>query len=346
MGSVIPVILSGGSGTRLWPVSTPAKPKQLQRLVGEQTLLQATACRLRSVPGVDFPVVVCGREQATTIERQLSEIDLAPRLLLVEPVGRNTAPAVAAAALTVPEEAVLAVFPSDHVIVDVEAFREAMGEAVAVARDGHLVTFGVVPDRPETGFGYIAPARPGVAAVERFVEKPDADAARRYVEAGYLWNSGMFVFTAAAIRAELARHCQGLLEAVAAAVDSARVDGAALFLGESFGGAPAISLDYAVMEKTDRAVVVPLDAGWSDLGSWAALWELTGHQQESVTVGDVFIHDSRRSYVRSETRPVAVIGVDDVVVVESEDGVLVVPRHRAQEVRAAAEWFRSRSEGR
>lgn len=339
--TIVPVILSGGSGTRLWPISTPTRPKQLHRLVGEQTMLQATANRLRGLEGVDDPLVVCGRRQVEEIRHQLSEIGLSPRLVLVEPEGRNTAPAVAAAALTCDDDEVLAVLPADHVIGEVSVFRAAAETAVITAGSGHLVTFGVVPDRPETGFGYIAPAHPGVAPVERFVEKPDAETARTYLEAGYLWNSGMFVFTAAAIRSELARHCGVLLNEVEGALLAGTAEGSTVLLGDRFLQAQSISLDFAVMERTDRAMVVPLSAGWSDVGSWAALFDLHGGGDGSVTVGEVFLRDSRGSYVRSESRPVAVIGVDDVVVVESEKGVLVVARERAQEVGDAARRFPS-----
>lgn len=343
MGTVTtPVILSGGSGTRLWPLSLPGRPKQLQALVGDDTMIQATVRRARLPGSSTAPVVVCNEHQASEIIDQLEAIDSSPQSVVIEPVARNTGPAVTAAALLLEPDAVMVVLPADHVIEDDGAFASALASAAEAAVDGHLVTFGVVPTRPETGFGYIevGDLREGTSEVKRFVEKPDQVTAAEFVSSGYLWNSGMFTFTAGAILEEMRRWEPQLVEAVAAAVEAARADhGVKVSLGDSFGQAPAISLDHAVMERTDRARVVTLDAGWSDVGSWQSLWEVADPAGGTVTVGDVHAVDVARSYVRSESRPVAVIGVDDVVVVETPDAVLVMDRRRAQEVRSAAEWF-------
>lgn len=347
MGTVTtPVILSGGSGTRLWPLSLPGRPKQLQVLVGADSMIQSTVRRARLQSGSTAPVVVCNDRQAAEIIDQLGAIGSSPQAVVIEPVARNTAPAVAAAAMLLDPEVVMAVLPADHVIEDDGAFETALASAIEAAVQGNLVTFGVVPTRPETGFGYIevGEQRGDTAEVRRFVEKPDSAAAVELVASGYLWNSGMFAFTAGAILGEMRRWEPQLVEAVAAAVETASREegGMRVRLGDSFGDAPSISLDYAVMERTDRARVVALDAGWSDVGSWQSLWEVLDPDGGTVTVGEVHAVDVERSYVRSESRPVAVIGVDDVVVVETPDAVLVVDRRRAQEVRSAAEWFAHR----
>ncbi len=345
---ITPVILSGGSGNRLWPLSVPERPKQLQSLVGDRSMIQSTATRTVGVDGVTRPVVVCNEAQVDEIRRQLAVVGTPPQLILVEPVGRNTAPAIAAVALALPPATVMAVFPADHVIRDGAAFRSALVTAIGAARQGLIVTFGIVPTRPDTGFGYIEATAPhqGVADVLRFVEKPDADTARSYLDSGrFLWNSGMFVFTAASIRAELERQVPDVLDAVASALEQAHPEGDVVGLAESFSVTRSISIDHAVMEGTDRAVVVPLDAGWSDVGSWQTLWEVASPEGDTVTVGDVHTIDVSGSYIRAESRPVAVIGLDDVVVVETADAVLVMNRHRAQEVRSAAEWFASLRQG-
>ena len=345
MATATPVILSGGSGTRLWPLSSATRPKQFHSLVGDETLIQAT---VRRVAGGESspPLVVCNRAHVAEVVAQLEEAGSPPSKVVVEPMGRNTAPAVAAAALALDPDTVMMVLPADHLIPDEEAFREAMSVAVEVAAGGSLVTFGVVPTRPDTGYGYIEPAGTEGPAhrVERFVEKPDADTAARYVAAGYLWNSGMFVFRADVILEELRRHEPAVVEAVAAALPTDAA-GTVVELGEEFGDSPAISIDHAVMERTDRAVVVPLDAGWTDVGSWNSVWEALAPEGGTVTSGEVLAVDVQRSYIRAESRPVAVIGLDDVVVVETPEGVLVMDRRRSQDVRLAAEWRASRDQG-
>lgn len=343
---VIPVLLSGGVGSRLWPLSRSTAPKQLQALLGDRTMIQATVERLEGISADLDPVVVCNRIHADIVDRQLAEIGWSPRLIIAEPVGRNTAPAVAAAAYSVPEEAVMVVLPADHVVTDRAAFRAAVGTAVEAARQGFLVTFGVRPHRPETGYGYI---RLGDRLgkwwkVDGFVEKPDHETARRYVaDGGHLWNSGMFVFTAATVRSELEKHAPEVVEAVSVALGESHREGRVATLGADFVRSPAISIDYAVMERTDRAVVVPLDAGWSDVGSWATLWEIEERDaDDNVVRGDAEVLDVHRSYVRSEGRLVAVVGLDDVVVVDTGDAVLVAARDRVQDVKRVVERLAAR----
>ncbi|HEX2152349.1 MAG TPA: mannose-1-phosphate guanylyltransferase/mannose-6-phosphate isomerase [Acidimicrobiia bacterium] len=344
MGSVItPVILSGGSGTRLWPLSLPTRPKQLQRLLGPETMIQATVRRAQLHEGSTAPIVVCNETQVALVVEQLTAIGSAPELVIVEPQGRNTAPAIAAAAMVLDPEVVMAVLPADHVIGDADAFGAALATAVEAAEEGLIVTFGVVPTRPETGFGYIeaAASEGGVAQVRRFVEKPDAETAERYLASGFLWNSGMFVFSAGSILEELRQWEPELVDVVSRAVAAAsgENDEPVIRLGVDFRAASSISIDHAVMERTSRAHVVALDAGWVDVGSWQSLWEVVATDGETVAVGPVMTRDVERSYIRAESRPVAVIGVDDVVVIETADAVLVVDRRHAQDVRTAADWF-------
>lgn len=306
-------------------------------------MIQATALRSGGVEGVTAPMVVSNEVQVAEIHRQLEAVDCPPGLTVVEPVARNTAPAVAAAALALDPDVIMAVFPADHVIADTDAFGDALEVAAREAADGRVVTFGVVPTRPETGFGYIEAGPPGgrgAFGLERFVEKPDLVTAESYLAAGnYLWNSGMFVFKAGVMVDELNRHVPEVLEHARRSLRPA--EAGVVRLGKEFADCPAISIDYAVMERTEKGAVVPLDAGWSDLGSWQALWETAGGGDEAITVGPVMAVDSHRSYLRAESKPVAVIGVDDVVVVETPDAVLVMDRRRAQDVRLAAEWFKS-----
>jgi mannose-1-phosphate guanylyltransferase / mannose-6-phosphate isomerase len=341
--SLVPVILSGGSGTRLWPLSLPHRPKQLQALSGERTMIQDTALRSAGLEGSRAPLVVCNEAQAAMIEVQLAAVGSAPSAIVIEPEARNTAPAVAAAAHLLEPETVMAVLPADHVITDVEAFRRSLTVAADAAAEGSIVTFGIVPTRPDTGFGYLEVGRldGGTAPLIRFVEKPDEQTAEEYVNAGYLWNSGMFVFTAGVMLEEMRRLVPEVEGAAGRAVEEARRNDGLVRLGGSFGAAPSISIDHAVMEHTERGRVVPLDAGWSDVGSWQALWEVTAPDGGTVAEGPVFSLDVERSYLRAESKPVAVIGLSDVVVVETPEAVLVMDRNRAQDVRAAAAWFSS-----
>jgi len=348
--NLVPVILCGGSGTRLWPLSRALYPKQLLALVGSSSLLQATVSRLAQLPGVvPSPTVICNEAHRFLVAGQLREAGAEP-VLILEPEGRNTAPAVAVAALAARRRAgadvLLLVLPADHVIRDAGAFATAVALARPAAEAGRLVTFGVVPTHPETGYGYIrTDVRPGgpapsVQPVREFVEKPDYETARRYVDSGtYLWNSGMFLFSADAFLAELAAHAPDIAASATRALDGAAGDAGCLVLQkDTFGACRRESIDYAVMEKTSQAAVVPLAAGWSDVGSWASLLEVTGRDaQGNALAGDVVAVDCADSYVRAESRLVAVAGLEGCIVVETRDAVLVVPRARAQDVKLIVE---------
>ena len=343
---LIPVILSGGSGTRLWPLSRELYPKQLLPLVGERTMLQETVARLDGMAGVAAPIVVCTESHRFMVAEQLRETGRPAQAIALEPVGRNTAPAVAVAALLALEKSdarfpdpVLLVLPADHVIRDVTAFRAAVACGLAAAQTGKLVTFGVVPDRPETGYGYIrrAPGAGPAFPVAEFVEKPDAATAQQYLASGeYYWNSGMFMFGARAYLDELKRHAPVMRAACEKAVAAAGrdLDFTRLPTAE-FGACPGDSIDYAVMEKTRAAVVVPLDAGWSDVGSWSALQDaLPTDAAGNVTAGDVIVEDAKGCYLHSTSRLIGAVGLENHVVVETKDAVLVAPRDRVQDVKA------------
>lgn len=338
MNDILPVILSGGSGTRLWPLSREAYPKQFLALAGEQTMLQATWERVAPIAGRP-PLVVANEEHRFVAAEQLQQLDVQPQAILLEPVGRNTAPAIAVAALeaTLEEgDPVLLVLPSDHVIADEEAFRAAVLSALPAAREGKLVTFGIVPTGPETGYGYIKASSGGaVRAVDRFVEKPDADTALQYVQAGeYFWNSGMFLFKASRYLAELERLHPEMLAASRNAWQLARRDTDFTRLDkDAFAAVPADSIDYAVMEKTNDAVVVPLDAGWNDVGSWTALRDVSAQDADgNAHHGDVIAIDCRNTYAYGE-RLIALVGLDDVIVVETDDAVMVGRSDRMQEIK-------------
>jgi mannose-1-phosphate guanylyltransferase/mannose-6-phosphate isomerase len=347
---LVPVILSGGSGTRLWPLSRELYPKQLLPLVGKRTMLQETAARVDGIADVGAPVVVCNESHRFMVAEQLRALGAAPGAILLEPVGRNTAPAVAVAALVASEAAresgaagsgdpVLLVLPADHVIRDVAAFQAAVAAGRIAAEAGKLVTFGIVPDRPETGYGYIRRAKGEGPAfpVAEFVEKPDLATAVRYVQSGeYYWNSGMFMFRASTYLAELKQFAPAMLVACEAAVAAATRDlDFTRLAADSFGACPGDSIDYAVMEKTRSAVVVPLDAGWSDVGSWSALQDaLPRDASGNVTAGDVIAEGTTGSYLHSTSRLIAAVGLTDHVVVETKDAVLVAPRDKVQDVKA------------
>ncbi len=335
---VQPVLLSGGSGTRLWPLSREAYPKQFLALAGERTMLQDTWERVAPLAAA-APIVVANEEHRFLAAEQLRLVGVEHAAILLEPVGRNTAPAIAAAALQAlagGDDPLLLVLPSDHVVRDVQAFRRAVETAAAVAGDA-LITFGIVPEAPETGFGYIqADAEgDGVRRVLRFVEKPDAATAQGYLDAGgYYWNSGMFLFRASRYLAELERFRPDILVAVRRAFETAKNDGDFIRLDkEAFAASPSDSIDYAVMEKTDHAMVLPVDIGWNDVGSWSALWEVSEQDGDgNAHHGDVIAVDTRNSYAYAR-RLVALVGVDDLVVVETDDAVLVARKDRVQQVK-------------
>lgn len=332
-----PVILSGGSGTRLWPLSRELYPKQLLCLTGKRTMLQDTALRLDGLQA-GAPIVVCNEEHRFLVAEQLRQLGTPARAIILEPVGRNTAPAIALAALKADPDDLLLVLPADHVIRDPAAFREAVKRALPAASSGRLVAFGIVPNAPETGYGYI---RRGAAdgnafRIVQFVEKPDATRARKFLASGeYYWNSGMFLFRADRYLAELDRFGPDIAESSRAAFAGARPDLDFVRVDKvTFQACRSDSIDYAVMEKTADAVVVPLDAGWSDVGSWDALHGAsTADASGNVKKGDVVAEDTAGCYVFAESRLVATVGLKDHVVVETKDAVLVAPRDRVQDVK-------------
>jgi mannose-1-phosphate guanylyltransferase/mannose-6-phosphate isomerase len=348
---IYPVILSGGSGTRLWPLSRAVMPKQLLPLVTDKTMLQETVLRVAGWPEMMAPLVVCGNEHRFLVAEQLREIGIKPLGIMLEHVGRNTAPAVAAAAhflRNIDPDAVMLVLPADHVINDNAAFAAAVSKAAALVEGGALATFGIVPLAPETGYGYIragaaTPGLDGGYQVARFVEKPDRETAQTFLsEGGYYWNSGMFLFRAERYLSELAQFAPAIAAAAEAAVrlgysdlDFCRLDEA------SFTMCPSDSIDYAVMERTADAVVVPADIGWSDVGSWSALWEVQQRDADgNVRRGDVYLDGVSNSLVRAENRIVAVIGVQDLVVVETKDAVLIAHKDHVQRVKQVVDHLK------
>ncbi len=338
MNDLLPVILSGGSGTRLWPLSRESYPKQFLPLVEDISMLQATWRRVAPLAG-RRPIVVANQEHRFMAAEQLREMGAEPSAILLEPVGRNTAPAIAVAALEALREgddALLLVLPSDHVIRDEAAFHAVVRAALPAAREGRLVTFGIVPTAPETGYGYIqAAAGEGVRAVAQFVEKPDRATAEDYLASGaYFWNSGMFLFRASRYLQELERLQPAMLSACRQALDEARRDTDFVRLqAEHFAACPSDSIDYAVMEKTDAAAVIALDAGWNDVGSWAALWEATAQDADgNAHHGDVIALNCRNTYAHA-SRLVAMIGLEDVVVVDTDDALLIAHRDQVQQVK-------------
>jgi len=340
MSPLIPVILSGGSGTRLWPLSRESHPKQFLPLLGELSLLQMTWLRLRGLPGAEAPLVVANEEHRFMVAEQLRLVGATPSALILEPVGRNTAPAIAVAALQAMAaggDPVLLVLPSDHVIADEEGFRAAILQALPAAEAGSLVTFGIVPTAPETGYGYInAAAGDGVRAVLRFVEKPDQVTAEQYVASGeYFWNSGMFAFRASRYLEELEKNQPRMVALAREALEKSTLDADFLRLDrDAFAACPADSIDYAVMEKTDRAAILPIDVGWNDVGSWSALWSVVEQDGDgNAHRGDVIARDCHNTLAISDKRLVALIGLSDVVVIDTDDAVLIAHKDRVQEVK-------------
>ena len=350
---IYPVILSGGAGTRLWPLSRAVLPKQLLPLVSGKTMLQDTALRLAGWADLMPPLLVCGNEHRFLVAEQMREINIAPLGILLEPSGRNTAPAVAVAAhylMALDPQAIMLVLPADHVIEDVVAFQAAMRRAAAMVNEGALATFGIVPTGPETGYGYIhggALLQGGQDCykVDRFVEKPDRETAQGCIDAGsYYWNSGMFLFRAERYLSELNEFQPAIASACEAAMrlgyrdlDFCRLDEAA------FASCPSDSIDYAVMEHTSHAVVVPSAIGWSDVGSWSALWEVQqGDADGNVLRGDVYVDGVSDTLVRAESRMVAVVGVKDLIVVETADAVLVVHKDQVQRVKQIVDHLKTK----
>ncbi len=361
MSSLHPVILSGGSGTRLWPLSRAAYPKQLLALAGTRTMLQATLERAMALAEGGLhshaSLLVCNQEHRFLVREQCLAVGHTPAAIYLEPAGRNTAPAIALAALHLAQgengdpDALMLVLPADHVITNQAAFSHAVAKATRAAQAGYLVTFGIQPTGPETGYGYIQAGHPlddapGAHAVTRFVEKPDRATAVQYLaEGGYTWNSGMFCFTAGRYLEELGQHRPDILAAATRAWQNREFDPEQGFCrpaGADFLACPSDSIDYAVMQPTTRAAVVPADIGWIDVGSWDSLWQIAAKDAQGNSIqGDVFASDTRNSYIRADSRLVAVIGLDDVVVVESPDAVLVMHKGKSQDIKQAIEHFKA-----
>ncbi|VAW62704.1 Mannose-1-phosphate guanylyltransferase / Mannose-6-phosphate isomerase [hydrothermal vent metagenome] len=353
-GVIIPVILSGGSGTRLWPVSRALRPKQLLPLVGDLTMIQETVTRLNGIDNLGSALIVCNEAHRFMIAEQMRECDIEPSGIILEPFARNTAPAVAVSAVSAmsqsaQQDVVILVLPADHVIQNIPAFHQAVNSAYKAAMEGKLVTFGIIPNAAQTGYGYIKAGESlenhsAVKMVEQFVEKPDKHTAQSYIEQGsYYWNSGMFMFKASSYLEELARFNPDMLAASSAALEHASTDLDFIRLdSSSFEKCPSDSIDYAVMEKTDKAVVLPVDIGWNDIGSWTALWEVgKSDSAGNVTHGDVCVVDSKNNYIHSESRLVSVVGVEDHVIVETPDAVLVAHKDAAQNVKDIVETLKA-----
>jgi mannose-1-phosphate guanylyltransferase/mannose-6-phosphate isomerase len=351
---IYPVVLSGGAGTRLWPLSRTFFPKQFHSLASDRTLFQETVARNRTDTGFAAPIVVCNEEHRFMIDEQLRQLDITPSCVLLEPVARNTAPAIAVAAIwlmATDPDAVMLVQPSDHVIGAAGGLHEAVARGLAVAEIGRLVTFGVRPSRPETGFGYIQVGAPldgtsDVLSVDRFVEKPDAQRAAQFIESGsFFWNSGIFLLGAARFLDELKQLHPTMFEMCAKAVaDGVREPGLLRLDAKSFAEVPALSVDHAVMERTDKAAVVPVDMAWSDVGSWQALREISKPDQSgNVIHGDVITDDVRNCYIRADETLVAAVGVEDVVIVATDDAILVAKADAAAQVPRIVERLRARN---
>lgn len=343
MTAIVPIVLSGGVGTRLWPLSRKSRPKQLLPLAGSHTMIQETLARAQG-PDFSAPIVICGESHRFLVAEQVLELGITGADIILEPVGRNTAPAAAIAALRVAARdpgGLLLLMPSDHVVADLAAFRHAVTMAAEAARTGALVTFGITPSAPETGYGYVKGGMPlddvaGAFAVDRFVEKPDRATAEKYLASGdYYWNSGMFLFSASAFLAEMQRLEPAMLDFCRRALEGAERDTDFIRLPKAiFGECPSQSIDYAIMEHAARAAVVPVDMGWNDVGSWQSLWDIATRDGDgNVVQGDVLLHDTRNSYIRSEGPLVAAVGMEDIVVVVTPDAVLISHRGATQDVK-------------
>ncbi len=346
MSAIKAVIMAGGSGTRLWPLSRATHPKQFLSLDGDDTMLQATVKRLSGL-SIESSVTICNEEHRFFVAEQLREIGMLGSIIL-EPIARNTAPAIALAALTSNGDDLLLVLAADHVIQDNAAFTKAVADAIPLAESGKLVTFGIVADKPHTGYGYIKRGARQVIGfvVDTFVEKPSLEVAQEYLASGeYYWNSGMFLIKASRYLAELCKFRPEIYEACKSSVadvqtdlDFVRID------SEAFEACPGESIDYAVMEETEDAVVVPMEAGWSDIGSWSSLWDISQKDfNGNATHGDVMLHETKNSYVRTDGQLIAAIGLDDIVIVSTKDVLVVVHKDTVQDVKLIAEKLKSES---
>lgn len=344
---ILPVIMAGGTGSRLWPLSRDLMPKQFLKLDGETTMLQATVQRLRGLDTLP-PLVICNEEHRFIAAEQLRQINQLDHNIILEPAGRNTAPAIALAAMTAVkkgQDPLLLVLAADHIIADTQAFCQVVAQASEFAAAESLVTFGIVATGPETGYGYIkrGAEQSGAYSVQQFVEKPDLTTAKHYVSSGeYYWNSGMFIFKASVYLAELKQHRPDIFAACELAM--AEVDPDLDFIRvnkDAFLACPDDSIDYAVMEKTTKAVVVPLNAGWSDVGSWSSLWDVTAKDDNhNVLKGDVLTVSSKNNYVFAETSLVATVGLENIVVVQTKDAVLVAAKDKVQDVKAIVQQLK------
>ncbi|RDH81034.1 MAG: mannose-1-phosphate guanylyltransferase/mannose-6-phosphate isomerase [endosymbiont of Galathealinum brachiosum] len=347
---IIPVILSGGSGTRLWPLSRAMRPKQLLSMVSNHTMIQDTVTRLTGITDIADPIIVCNEEHRFTIAEQMREMSINPSAIILEPFGKNTAPAVAISALQSQKnenDPVLLVLPADHVIGNTVAFHSAVQAGYQAAMDNKLVTFGIIPDAPETGYGYIkSGSKSGddqVFSVDKFVEKPDVVTAQSYLDEGsYYWNSGMFMFKASVYLRELEKHNNDMYNCSKQSLETAAMDMDFIRLDRDiFANCPSDSIDYAVMEKTSEAAVIPVDMQWNDIGSWSALWEVGDSDAKgNVTHGDVVLEDTNNTYVHADSRLVTTVGLNDLVVVETADAILVAHREKAQNVKEIVEQLK------
>lgn len=340
---IVPVILAGGSGTRLWPLSTESYPKQFLSLLGEKSLLELTLDRVHKLKGTLEPILVCNKNHKSVIAEQLQQIDITPLAVLLEPVGRNTAPAITAAAMQAMSHAkdpILLVLPSDHLITDSEVFSKAVNTARQYATLDKLVTFGVKPAHPETGYGYIkvgeAVKNGDAYVIAEFIEKPDLRRAKTYLKSGdYYWNSGIFMFRASRFLAEVERYAPDIFVACKDAFAKSSLDDGFVKLDpESFSMCPSNSIDYAIMENTADAVVIPLLAGWSDIGSWKSIWKYgEKDNHKNVVIGNVVAEKTKNSYIRATERKVVVVGVEDLIVVETDSAVLIVKKDMCEDVK-------------
>jgi len=351
---IIPVILAGGSGTRLWPLSRKLRPKQLIDLLDDRTMLQNTLLRLEGTKDMASPLVLCNDDHRFMVAEQLRSIGTEPGAIILEPVGRNTAPALAVAALKAVAEGadpVLLILPADHFIRDLDLFHQTLAAGAELAEKGYLITFGIVPTSPETGYGYIKKGQPigsenAIAAtdIEKFVEKPDLPTAQQYLQSGnYCWNSGMFMFKALQVLSELEKFNPAIVKACRRALAEGVFDLDFLRLDhDSFAACPSDSIDYAVMEKTDRGAMLMFQAGWDDVGSWEALWQVgVKDNSGNITHGDVLTHDVADSYINAGSRLVAAVGLQNHVVVETPDAVMISPRDRTQDVKHLVEKLKA-----
>ena len=344
---IVPVIIAGGSGTRLWPLSRQLFPKQLMNLVDDNTMLQNTILRMTDYQGVSCPIIICNESHRFMIAEQAREINIDPAAIILEPVGRNTAPAVAVAALKaldMDDDPVIVVLPADHYIEKTDVFHVAIKAGEYFAERKNLITFGIIPNAPETGYGYIRMGDPlefkgsmnKAVSIKEFVEKPDRKTAEKYLASGeYCWNSGIFMFKASRVLSELRKFVPNIVTACELAYKNGGEDLDFFRLeADAFAGCPSDSIDYAVMEKTDAGVMIPFDAGWNDLGSWEALWQVGGKDDHmNVITGDVIAYDVKGSYLHSTNRMIAAVGLENHIVVETADAVLISPMKRVQEVK-------------